>query len=185
MGSCPSKNFCNTGRQNPQGTQRASKNQTRTENSRRYPLRNLPSTTADQPTYCQVIWLFTLQENNTTFSLAASKKEGDGTSPPSSTGDAQATPELTETATATPESATPTPLKCGKFSLNLTIPTCLEVQELPVDINRGVTLTGSFGTDDNDSTYLESSENSPAIKNKTPDLSALIKKTGNTQEILR
>ena len=117
--------------------------------------------------------------------MTASSVGGTGPSTPASAGAAQATPELTETATATPESATPTPLKCGKFSLNLTIPTCLEVQELPVDINRGVTLTGSFGTDDNDSTYLESSENSPAIKNKTPDLSALIKKTGNTQEILR
>ena len=43
----------------------------------------------------------------------------------------------------------------------------------------------SFGTNGDDSNYLESNTNSPATENSTPDLLALIEETGNIHNVFR
>ena len=143
-------------------------------NARINPPRNLPRLNADPPTYCQFVRPVTFQEHDLTLSPTAFIVIGVGPSPLASYGAAQATPELTENATAAPKSSTPTALKVGNRIFNLTLPTGLEYQELPADTYSYVTSMGSFGANDNNSTYLKSSKNSPAIENITPDLWAII-----------
>ena len=46
-------------------------------------------------------------------------------------------------------------------------------------------MTGSFGANDDDLNYLKSKENSPKIKNTNSDLSALIKETIKSHEVLQ
>ena len=60
----------------------------------------------------------------------------------------QATPELTETATDTLNSATPMALEVKHFSLNITLTTGLDFQELTVDTDSNVTPAHSFGAND-------------------------------------
>ena len=75
--------------------------------------------------------------------------------PPASAGATQATPKISNNVTAATEYATPTALKGGNYTLNITLPTGLEDQEIPVETDSDVTLAVSFGRNDNDSTYLE------------------------------
>ena len=103
---------------------------------------------------------------------------GAGPSPPASAGAAHVTPELTENTTAALDSAMPMALKGGNHILNLTLPTGLGDQELPAGTDSDVTSADSFGRND-DSTYLNPRENSPAIENTTLDLLVIIKETGN------
>ena len=152
-------------------------------NSRRYLLKNYPRLTTDQPTYWQVVRPVTFQDDDTTFSLTVSSVWGDEPYPPAKTSATQAAPELTETATSASKSATPTALQGGNWSLNLTLLTGLEVQEITANTDSDVTSAFSFGTNYNALTFLESNENSPTIKNTTPDLLALIEKTGNIHEV--
>ena len=116
--------------------------------------RNPPRTTADHPTYCQVVHRVTLQQRNPTFSSTASSAGGSGSSPPAGSGAAHADTELTKNVIYAPESDTPTDLEGGNLILNLTLTTGLEDQELPDDINSDVTSEGSFGANNDDSTYL-------------------------------
>ena len=139
----------------------------------------------DQPTYCLVVLPITFQDNNPTLSLTTSSVGGDGPSTPASSGSAQATPELTKNETANPKSATPTALEVSHFSLNRTLTTGLDVQELTSNTDSDITLAGSFGANDEDLTYLELTKNSPEIKNTSSDLSALIKATGNIHEVVQ
>ena len=87
------------------------KNKTRTENARIQPLTKPPRTTADQPTYCQVVRPVTFQDKNLNFLLTALSIGGAGTSPLYSTSVAQVNPELTNTTTAAPDYATPMALE--------------------------------------------------------------------------
>ena len=75
---------------------------------------------------------------------------GYGPSTTVSAGADQETPELTKTATTTPKSATPTALEVNNFSLNLTLTTGLDVQELTVNTDSDITSAGSFGANNDD-----------------------------------
>ena len=59
----------------------------------------------------------------------------------------------------------------------------MEDQELLAKINSNVTLPGSFGANNDGSTYIESRENFPTIENTTPDLLTIIKETGNILKV--
>ena len=156
-----------------------------TINARRYPLRNPPRPDTEKPTYCQVILPITFQDNNTTFSMTASSVGGTGPSTPASAGAAQATTELTNTATYAPNSATPTALEVNYFSLNLTLTTCLDVQEITANTDSDVTLADSFGANDDNLNYLKSKEKSPEIKNTNSDLSDLIEETRKPMRLFK
>ena len=119
------------------------------------------------------------------FSLTASIMVEARPSPPDSSGTSQATPEITDNTTTALYSATPTALESGNLILNLTLPTGLGDQELPADTYSDVTSADSSGTKTNDSTYLESHKNSPAIVNTTPYISAIVKETGSILEVFR
>ena len=56
-------------------------------------------------------------------------------------------------------------------------------QELSSNTDSDVTSSYSYGANDDNSNYLESRENFPAIENITPDLSAIIEETGNILEV--
>ena len=75
---------------------------------------------------------------------------GAGLSTQASASAIEATPKLIKTATATPKSATPTALEVNNFSLNLTLTTGLDVQELTVNTDSDITSAGSFGANDDD-----------------------------------
>ena len=122
----------------------------RTINVGRYPLRKTPQTPVEKLTYCQVVLPITFQDNDQTFSPTASRVGGSGPSTPVSTSAAKATLELTKNATATPKSATPTAIEVNHFSLNLTLTTGLDVQELTVNTDSDITSAGSFGANDDD-----------------------------------
>ena len=154
-----------------------------TINVKRKPQRKPPITTNEPLTYCLVVHPVTFQDDDPTFSLTASSVGGDGPSSSSRAGSAQATTELTKNATDDPKYVTPTALEGGNRISNLTLPTGLEDQELPADTDSDVMSAGSFGANDDNSTYLKSSKNSPAIENITSDLSDLIKETGNIHKV--
>ena len=142
-------------------------------------------TLVEQLTYCQVVFPITFQDNNMTLSPTASSVRGAGPSTPASVSAAQVTTELTKTATAAPKSATPTALEVNHFSLNPTLNTGLEVQKVTFNTDSDIKLSSSFGTNDDNSTYLESAENLPEIKYKNLDLFALIKETKNIHEVVQ
>ena len=110
---------------------------------------------------------------------------GAGPSTQASASAVQATLELTKTATATTKYATPTALEVNHLSLNLTLTRGSEVQELTANTNSNVTSAGSFGANEDNSTYLDSTEKSPETKNTNSDLLDLIKETGNIHEVVK
>ena len=134
-------------------------------------------------TYCQIIQPVTFQDEYPTLSPTASSVGGAGPYPLASSGAAGATPELTHKAAAATQYATPAALKGGNHILNIALPTWLWDQELPGKTNSEFTLADSFGVDNNNSTYLESRDNFPVIVNNTPDISAIVKETGNNLEV--
>ena len=104
---------------------------------------------------------------------------------PNSTGAAQETPEITKIMSAASKSATPTALEGGNCNLNLTLPTCLEVQELPANTVSDVKTTGRFGTNENGSTFRKSNKNLPVVENNTLDSLVIIEETGNIHTVFR
>ena len=83
--------------------------------------------------------------------------------------------ELTKNTTAALESVTKMPPGGGNIILNLDPPIRLEDTKFPTDSENGIMSDGSSGANDNNSTYLGSCKNSPAIHDKTLDLSTIIK----------
>ena len=81
------------------------------------------------------------------------------------------------------ESATPPAFEGEDLISNLIPSTGLDYQEPPYDIDSDITLAGSFGTNDNESTYLELRKNLATIENTTPDLLAIIEETGYILEV--
>ena len=67
--------------------------------------------------------------------------------------------------------------------MNLNLPMGLEDQELPTKTDSDVTSADSSVANDNKSTYLKLHENSPAIENKTLDISDIIKETRNILKV--
>ena len=68
--------------------------------------------------------------------------------------------------------------------LNITLTKWLWDQELPADTDSDITSADSSSVNYNNSTYLESLENSPSIENTTPYLLAIIKETGKSSRYL-
>ena len=180
-GSCPLANRCATVHQNPstQWRQQAGTTQTFTAHVRRKPK----SSTASQPTYCQVFCPFAFHYNNPNFSPNALSVGGVGPSPLDGAGSALTAPEITENATTTPGSATPTAIGGGNRISNLAPPTWLEVQELPSDTDSDVPSEDSSGAIDDDLTYLGWRGNFPATHDTTLDLSNIIEGVAIIHEV--
>ena len=117
--------------------------------------RNIQRPNTDPPTCCQVVFPVNFQDDNPNFSPTALIMGGVGHSPPYSAGDTHAAPDLTDNVASAPESATPTALEGGNRISNITQPTGVEDQEIPTETDSDVTSVGSFGANDNNSTYLE------------------------------
>ena len=105
-------------------------------------------------------------------------------SPPAGAGAALVDSELTKNATAAPKPDTPTALGGGNKISNITLPTGLEVQEFTSKAKSDITSVASSGTNGNNSTYLESQKNLPKNKDKTLDLSTIIKEVVNIHKVV-
>ena len=66
---------------------------------------------------------------------------------------------------------------------NLSLPTGLEDKELPTDTDSDFTSVVSSGVNGDDSTYLGSHKNSPAVHDTTLDLLTITEESGNIHEV--